>query len=149
LPGQTAQEQVAYRSSRPACAACHAHFDPYGLALDNYDALGRLRTVGDLGNPVDTHATLPPELGSVTVPNAIELARVIAGSAAFENGMAANMLEYALSGYTELPDPSTGAAGCAVVDVARRFDGGSSKTFSALLRAVALSPAFSLRRPAP
>jgi len=84
------------------------------------------------------------------VANAIDLAAVIAHSAAFKNTMARNMLVYALNDVpVELPDPSAGTAGCAVADVANRFAAGDAKTFSSLLRAVVLSPAFSLRGPAP
>lgn len=150
LASQTAQQQVAYRASMPACASCHVHFDPYGVALDSYDVIGRFRTVGDLGKPVDAHATVAPELGGVTVASAIELASVIARSPAFTNGMAKHMLEYGLVDfYLDLPDPAAGVPGCAVADVARRFEAGRAKTFPTLMRAVALSPAFSLRRPAP
>ena len=35
----------------PACRACHAQFDPYGLALENYDDFGRYRTIDDAGRP--------------------------------------------------------------------------------------------------
>jgi len=146
LDSQTVQQQVAYRAARPACAACHAHFDPYGAALDNYDIIGRYRTVGDNGQKVDAHAMLPPELGSVPVANAIELATVMAQGTAFKQGLAASMLGYALyDAWVDVPDPAVGAAGCAAMDVVRAYDDGSAKTFSGLLRAIALSPTFSLR----
>jgi len=29
MTSQTAQQQVAYRASMPACVYCHLHFDPY------------------------------------------------------------------------------------------------------------------------
>jgi hypothetical protein len=42
---------------RPDCAACHALFDPFGLALEKYDAIGRYReTYGD-GSAVNATAT--------------------------------------------------------------------------------------------
>src|SRR5262249_46171853 len=43
LDQQTGQEQVATRAGAPGCRECHATFDPYGLALENYDAIGRYR----------------------------------------------------------------------------------------------------------
>jgi hypothetical protein len=147
---EPARQQAEERSSRPECNSCHLHSDPYAVALDSYDVVGRFRTVGDMGEKIDTHTTLPPELAGTPVANATELAAVIAHSAAFKNTMAMNMLDYALvDRYAEVPDPSAGAAGCAVADVARRFDADPDKTFSSLLRAVVLSPAFSLRSPAP
>ncbi|MCP4507584.1 MAG: DUF1585 domain-containing protein, partial [Fuerstiella sp.] len=40
-------------SSDPACAKCHARIDPYGFALEQYDAVGRVRTA-----EADTKTTL-------------------------------------------------------------------------------------------
>ena len=37
-----------------ACAKCHARIDPYGFALEQYDAIGRLRPQN-----VDTKTKLP------------------------------------------------------------------------------------------
>ena len=96
---QTAQEQVAYRAARPQCTECHMHFDPYGMALDRYDTLGRLRTVDQRGRPIDSHTTLPPALGGVPISGAIELAQVLVRSDVFVQWMATEMLRYGLIGY--------------------------------------------------
>ena len=42
----------------PTCAVCHAKMDPIGFGLDNFDAVGRLRTM-DGAFPLDTQGTLP------------------------------------------------------------------------------------------
>ena len=44
----------------PGCSACHALFDPYGLALEEYDAIGLYRSTYDDGTPIDAATTLPP-----------------------------------------------------------------------------------------
>jgi hypothetical protein len=55
LPGGlTARELIERHSSDPACAKCHAKIDPYGFALEQYDAIGRL-----LADPTDTKTALP------------------------------------------------------------------------------------------
>ena len=41
--GQTARQLIELHSSVPACAKCHAKIDFYGFALEQYDAIGRLR----------------------------------------------------------------------------------------------------------
>lgn len=51
--GLTARQLIEQHSSAPACAKCHALIDPYGFALEQYDALGRLRTA-----QVDTSTSL-------------------------------------------------------------------------------------------
>ncbi|WP_367874448.1 DUF1592 domain-containing protein [Luteolibacter sp. Populi] len=43
----------------PACARCHAKIDPYGFALEHYDAIGRFRTMDLVGQPVQDAAKLP------------------------------------------------------------------------------------------
>jgi hypothetical protein len=53
------REAMAQHRSNPACAACHARMDPIGFALDNFDAVGRYRTVGESGEPIDSSGTFP------------------------------------------------------------------------------------------
>ena len=147
----TAQEQVAFRASKPQCAECHMHFDPYGLALDRYDIIGRLRTADERGRPTDGHATLSPDLGGVPVNGAVELAQVLATSDVFVQWIATAMLRYALiETHAERPGLSgQPRAACAVNDIVRRFQSRSARTFSGLLQEVATSPSFGYRRPAP
>ncbi len=42
----------------PACASCHKQMDPLGFALENFDAVGRWRTVGESQQPIDNGGTL-------------------------------------------------------------------------------------------
>jgi hypothetical protein len=58
-PLNVRQTLEAHRQN-PACAGCHALFDPYGLALEEYDAVGQYRNAYADGSPVDATATLPP-----------------------------------------------------------------------------------------
>ncbi|HEV3217187.1 MAG TPA: DUF1592 domain-containing protein [Vicinamibacterales bacterium] len=53
------RDVLAQHRSNPACAACHARFDTFGLALENYGPVGEARTTDLAGHPVDTHATFP------------------------------------------------------------------------------------------
>ena len=51
--GLTARQLIEQHSSDPACAKCHARIDPYGFALEQYDAVGRVRS-----DDADTRTTL-------------------------------------------------------------------------------------------
>ena len=51
--GLTSRQLIEQHSSVEACAKCHAHIDPFGFALEDYDALGQLREAD-----VDTKAKL-------------------------------------------------------------------------------------------
>ena len=41
---KTIRDLLAAHTKSPSCAACHAKFDPVGLALENFDVLGAWRT---------------------------------------------------------------------------------------------------------
>jgi Protein of unknown function (DUF1592)/Protein of unknown function (DUF1588)/Protein of unknown function (DUF1595)/Protein of unknown function (DUF1587)/Protein of unknown function (DUF1585)/Planctomycete cytochrome C len=51
------RERMAQHRSNPVCANCHKLMDPIGLALENFDAIGRWRTA-DGEASIDTSDTL-------------------------------------------------------------------------------------------
>ena len=51
--GLTARQLVERHNSVPECAKCHSRIDPFGFALERYDAIGRLRA-----GPSDTRTRL-------------------------------------------------------------------------------------------
>ncbi len=40
----TLKERIANHRNKPACISCHSRIDPWGIAFENYDALGAYRT---------------------------------------------------------------------------------------------------------
>jgi hypothetical protein len=56
---KTMRERMAEHRSSPACASCHSMIDPTGFALENFDAIGRWRTVDESYNPIDASGQLP------------------------------------------------------------------------------------------
>lgn len=53
----TLKERIADHRNKPACRSCHSRIDPWGIAFENYDALGTYRTrIKD--KPVDATAEL-------------------------------------------------------------------------------------------
>jgi hypothetical protein len=52
------RERLEQHRRNPTCASCHASMDPFGLALENFDAIGKWRT-RDGQVPVDAVASLP------------------------------------------------------------------------------------------
>ncbi|MEZ6140561.1 MAG: DUF1592 domain-containing protein [Zavarzinella sp.] len=60
----TIRQKLAAHIHDSRCASCHANIDPYGFALENFDAIGRWRTEeiteGQGPNPtVDASGTMP------------------------------------------------------------------------------------------
>jgi hypothetical protein len=50
--GLTERQLIERHSSDPSCASCHKRIDPFGFALEGFDAIGRSRAA-------DTRTTLP------------------------------------------------------------------------------------------
>ena len=53
----TLKERIADHRNQPACRSCHSRIDPWGIAFENYDALGAYRT-RIRNSPVDATAQL-------------------------------------------------------------------------------------------
>ena len=53
----TVRERMEQHRKDPSCSSCHKMMDPIGLALENFDATGRIR-VRDNGMPIDSHGEL-------------------------------------------------------------------------------------------
>jgi hypothetical protein len=55
----TMRERMAQHRANAACSSCHMLMDPLGLAMENFDAIGRWRTTGVDGAPIDASGGLP------------------------------------------------------------------------------------------
>ena len=56
LKGTLRQQMVKHREN-PVCASCHQKMDPIGFAFENFDAIGRWRTL-DNGAPINAASQL-------------------------------------------------------------------------------------------
>ncbi|MFM8892176.1 MAG: DUF1592 domain-containing protein, partial [Planctomycetia bacterium] len=57
--GSSERELSALHSTAAACAVCHRRIDPFGFALEGFDAIGRRRAADASGHPIDVRAELP------------------------------------------------------------------------------------------
>ncbi len=55
--GLSVREITERHRADPKCAGCHVRIDPYGMTLERFDAIGRLRPASEL-KPGDTKGTL-------------------------------------------------------------------------------------------
>ena len=80
----------------PQCAACHAAIDPLGLALENYDAIGRYRTAYGDAVPIPSNV----KLQSAELPAGLEvsgisgLSQALASAPAFSACAAQKLYTY-------------------------------------------------------
>lgn len=94
--GQSERATLEALTKETICAACHGLFDPFGLALGNYDAIGQFRTVDSQGYPVDTRVELPAELlgSSVVVGGLSDLNSALTLSSLFPACAAQQVASY-------------------------------------------------------
>jgi hypothetical protein len=103
LVGRTVRERLEMHRANPNCANCHGIMDPLGLALENFDLLGRWREHED-GHPIDSAAEMVDgtKLGG---PEDLRRA-LLSRSDAFLATMTERLMTYALGrelGYYDQP----------------------------------------------
>jgi mono/diheme cytochrome c family protein len=67
------RKQMETHRTNAICASCHSRMDPLGFALENYDAIGKWRTM-DGGFPVDSSGILP---GGKKFANSAEMRQIL------------------------------------------------------------------------
>ncbi len=92
---QTNRERSAAMVASEACQACHEVTDPFGVAFENFDGLGRERDT-DNGLPVDTTGTYPFG-GKPQFRDSTELMNILAESPLAHGCYAKNLTEFSLA----------------------------------------------------
>ncbi len=98
MPGQkptTVRARLALHRANPSCSQCHGVIDPYGLALENFDATGRWRTFDHIANePIDSDSVLA---SGATVNGVNDLRRqLMSRPDRFAGALTEKLLMYAL-----------------------------------------------------
>jgi cytochrome c5 len=97
----TMRQQMDQHHQNPVCATCHRIFEPIGLAMENYDAIGQWRTQVD-GTPIDATGTL---VDGTQVDGVVSLRDVLVRyQDQFTRVVAEKLLTYALGRGVEYPD---------------------------------------------
>ena len=98
------REQLAVHREKEACADCHRSIDPWGIALEGYDAIGLLREkTARLKKPVSTETVLP---GNHQVSGLADLQKFLLDVRRdqFAKALVSKLLIYALGRSLELAD---------------------------------------------
>jgi hypothetical protein len=137
---RTMRERMSAHRANPVCAACHNMIDPAGFALENFDAIGRWRTVDESFNPIDASGALPDGTKFTGVS---ELrAALTRRPQRFANTVAEKLLTYALGRGLEPYD----------MTAVRRIVAETKKDdyrFQSLVLAIVKSYPFTMRRSEP
>ena len=129
------REQMAAHRANPVCASCHKLMDPIGLALENFDAIGRWRTK-DAAGPIDASGDL---LDGTHVDGVVQLREALLKRPdVFVGTLTEKLMTYALERGVDAPDMPTVRS--IVRDVGQR-----NYKFSTLVLGIVKSPAFQMR----
>jgi hypothetical protein len=133
----TLRESMVLHRSQPSCASCHSRMDPLGLALENFNALGRWREM-ERAEPVDASGKL---ITGESFRDVRELKRILVEGHRrdFYRCLTEKMLTYALGRGLEATDVQ------AVDTIVDRVEASQGRA-SALIAAIIESAPFQKRR---
>lgn len=132
------RDALAQHRANPVCAACHAKFDTFGLALENYGPVGEARTKDLAGRPVDTNAVFPGGFHGAGMDGILTYIREHR-QAEFTDNLSRKLLAYALNRSLQLSDES----------IVERMDAklpSNEYRFDSLVEAIVTSPQFLNKR---
>jgi hypothetical protein len=101
---RSVRERLEQHRKSPVCAACHAIIDPPGLALENFDPVGRWRET-DSGQPIDATTTLPGGI-AISGPSGLREA-LLNRPEIFVSTLTEKLMVYALGRRLEAEDMPT------------------------------------------
>jgi cytochrome c5 len=130
----TMRETMELHHTNPVCASCHKIFEPIGLALENFDAVGAWRTQ-DEGSPIDATGVLVDG----TKLNGVSSLRdaLVRYAPQFERVVTEELLTYALGRGVEYQDMP-------MLRSIVRDSASSNYKFSSLVLGIVRSPAFQM-----
>ena len=135
----TVRERMEKHRANPVCASCHANMDPLGFALENFDAVGRWRTVDHAaGVSIDASGTLPDGTRFETAAEFREALLTEPWRSEFIMTVTERLLTYALGRGLEHYDQP-------VVRQIVRAAAASDTRWSAIVLGIVESPPFQMR----
>jgi hypothetical protein len=129
------RERLAAHRASPTCASCHVLMDPLGFALENFDAIGRWRTLDEVGGSIDASGELPD---GTAFDGAEGLRGALLGSDRFLMTLTEKLLTYSVGRGVEYYDQP------AIRKIVHDAEG-SDYRFSALVLGVVQSAPFQMR----
>ena len=131
------RERMEQHRANPACAACHQLMDPAGLAMENFDAIGRWRERDDARRRIDVSGSLPGGLAFEGVAGL--RGALLARPELFVRTLTEKLLTFALGRGVDYGDAP------AVRQILREAARDDNR-FSSLVLAVVKSTPFQMRR---
>jgi hypothetical protein len=142
LSNLSIREKLEQHRTNPSCAGCHDYIDPYGLALEEYDGIGRYRTTYPNGSVINAGTALPPMSAypnGTTFTGLSGLADTVSQDPNFTSCVAEKLFTYGLGRLVAETDrPYLAAVGTEWLK--------QTPTLRGLIRQLVLADTFRLRR---
>jgi hypothetical protein len=134
----TIRERMIMHRSTPSCNTCHGLMDPIGLALENFDAIGRWRTKDyDTGTPIDASGEMA---GNFAVDGPVDVRRALmTRPQQFVQTLTAKLMTFALGRTLDYHDMPT-------VRAIVRTAGRDGDRFSSIVLGIVDSPEFQMKK---
>jgi hypothetical protein len=132
----TVRQQIERHRKDAACASCHARMDPLGFALENFDVIGRWRTL-DQGGEIEASAKMPNG-ASFSGPQGLKQ-YLLARPDEFVSATIARLLMYALGRELDARDQP------AIRQIMRQTEAGGYR-FQEVIAAIVNSVPFQMRQ---
>lgn len=134
------RETLALHAGNDLCRSCHSRMDPLGLALENFNALGRWRDQ-EMNQPIETAGQLITDERFTDIR---ELKRILATNHRYDfyHSVSEKLLTYALGRGVEYTDTDT------LDDLVHRLEAAGGRP-SALIAGIIESAPFQRRRQEP
>jgi hypothetical protein len=134
------RDMLAAHRANPLCAACHAKFDPLGMAFEGFGPVGDSRKTDLAGRPVDTKFDFAGAAPGDGVPGLQAYIKANRQDA-FVDNISRKLLAFALGRSLQLSDE-------ALIDTMKINLAKNDYRFRALVETIVLSPQFRDRRAA-
>jgi hypothetical protein len=126
-------------SAQPTCVGCHSVIDPAGFGFENFDTVGRYRTMEKGSVPIDASGTLSIGGETLQYANSIEFTQALATSQAMRSAVLEHYFTYALGQHGN---------GCEAQSFAEAMRG-AQDSVAALALELVKAPSFASRTQAP
>ncbi len=130
---KTIREQLAKHRENATCAVCHQKIDPYGFALENFDAIGRWRANYAKDQKIDSSGDLPTGEKFAGVADFRRL--LIERHEQITRGLALKLMPYAIGREPGITDR-------AAVDAIVKGQRGPGRGLRDIIHGIVGSPAF-------
>ncbi|MET0285490.1 MAG: DUF1588 domain-containing protein [Polyangiales bacterium] len=142
-PNASERQRIESVTTAASCKGCHNFINPFGFMQENYDPIGRFRTL-DEGIPIDPRISVDfLDEGPLTTASPVDALRALTGSLRFQQCFARQLFRFYMGRDEQEGDDPT------LRQMFFGFANGDQQDIVTMLRTLAGAPSFSRRAEVP